>query len=78
MRNTPWDYYPRGRVVLRNEKYTVYAHQEIVTDEALRPLITETFALSSIPADKLRFVTDGAAHYDCAADKKLIKKKGRE
>ena len=55
----PFNYYPRGRVEVRNGKITVFCHPEF-TQSLYRKWIIREFAIP----DNSRFVADGSAHYD--------------
>ena len=61
-----WNYFPRGRGELRKNKCLIFAHPSIIAEENSRALIIAAFGLDNIEKDKLRFIADGSAHYDCA------------
>lgn len=54
----PYNYFPRGRVEIKNGNATVYCHP-CLTQEPYRNRIIQEF---SIPLDS-RFVADGSRHY---------------
>ena len=59
----PYNYYPRGRVEIKNGKCTVYMNPDINTEE-VEKMIMDFFELNK--TDKLRsvnFKSDGSAHY---------------
>lgn len=61
--NKPFDYYPRGRVEVRNGRATVYLNPDINVAE-VQNYITETFGLSKENGiNFVRFVSDGSDHY---------------
>lgn len=53
-----FNYYPRGRVEVRNGKITVFCHP-VFTQSLYRKWIIREFAIP----DNSRFVADGSAHY---------------
>ena len=59
----PFDYFPRGRVEIRNAKAIVYLNPDINT-ENIQNFIIEEFGLSVTNGIKsVRFVSDGSNHY---------------
>ena len=54
----PFNYYPRGRVEVRNGKITVFCHP-MLTQPLYRKWITKEF---EIPENS-RFIADGSSHY---------------
>lgn len=61
----PYNYYPRGRVEIKNGRATVFLHPELCTERIVE-MIAEAFELR--PGDGLRSircVADGSAHYRC-------------
>ena len=58
-----YNYYPRGRVVVRNDKATVYLNRHIATDEVLAK-VNNTFGLT---APKIH--AEGGEHYKCFIDR---------
>ncbi len=62
-----FDYYPRGRVEIRNEKATVFLSPYICTEEIISK-ITDEFHLSECRS--VRAKADGSFHYQCHYDKK--------
>lgn len=59
----PFDYFPRGRVEIRNAKATVYLNPDINTEE-IQDLIIERFAIAKENGiTAVRFVSDGSWHY---------------
>jgi hypothetical protein len=61
-RQVNYNYYPRGRVVVRNSKATIYLNQHIVTDEVIAK-INEIF---NIAEPKIH--AEGGRHYECFID----------
>lgn len=57
-----YNYYPRGRVVIRNGSATVFLNQYIATDEVIEA-INEIFGLT---APKIH--AEGNRHYKCYID----------
>ena len=63
-----YNYYPRGRVEIRNEIATIYANPNICTD-GLRYFITEEFGLIETNGiKKVNLKADGSEHYKCCLD----------
>lgn len=61
--NKPFDYFPRGRVEIRNAKATVYLHPDM-NNEKIRKFIVTAFALTEENGiSGIRFVSDGSTHY---------------
>lgn len=59
----PFDYYPRGRVQIANNKAIIYLNPTINTDDA-QAFIKETFELSKENGiNKIVFKSDGSNHY---------------
>lgn len=61
-RRLEYHYYPRGRVVVRNDTVTVFLNRHIATDEVL-VAINEVFGLT---APKVH--AEGSRHYECYID----------
>ena len=57
-----YNHYPRGRVVVRNSKATVFLNQHIVTDDVISK-INHIFCLT---APKIH--AEGGVHYRCYID----------
>ena len=63
-----FDWYPRGRVELRNGVAYLYCNPCLCTD-ALKRWAAETYGLTAQNGVKeLRLMPDHSAHYRCAAD----------
>lgn len=62
-RRFEYDYYPRGRVVVRNGTATVFLNRHIATDEVLAT-INQVFGLTSPKVH-----AEGSRHYECYIDK---------
>jgi hypothetical protein len=58
--NKPYNYYPRGRVQIKNNKATVYLNPNINTDE-IQQFIINKFNLGSLSS--ISFKSDGSNHY---------------
>lgn len=61
----PFNYYPRGRVEIRNNKATVFLNPYLMTDR-IKDLIATEYGLSALPV--VRFVADNSTHYRFYAD----------
>ena len=64
LRNTPFDYYPRGRVELRRGKAIIFMNPRIMECPEAERLICEVFRL----AGKIEIKADNSPHYRCGAD----------
>lgn len=64
IRNKPWNYYPRGRVEIINNKARVYLNPNINIEECQKEIINK-FNLYKIP---VKFISDGSKHYKCYLD----------
>ena len=62
-RRLDFDYYPRGRVVVKNDRATVFISRHIVIDEVLE-IINTTFNLTTP-----KIHAEGGKHYQCFLDK---------
>lgn len=68
-RNQRFDYYPRGRVEIRNGRATIYASPHICTDDVLRWII-ERFGLRRDNGIQIiSVIPDYSTHYLCYLDK---------
>ena len=61
-RQYEFDHYPRGRVVVRNGKATVFLNQHIATDDVISA-VSQIFGLA---APKVH--AEGGEHYGCFVD----------
>lgn len=61
-RRVVYNYYPRGRVVIRNGRGTVFLNQHIVTEEVLHK-VCEAFSLA-----EPKVHAEGSRHYRCYMD----------
>lgn len=66
-RNHPFDYFPRGRVEIRNGKIHIYANPVILSDEVVKKLIIETFELADV-MEKISWIADNSEHYKYIVD----------
>ncbi|MGN0804161.1 MAG: hypothetical protein ACI4MN_02120 [Candidatus Coproplasma sp.] len=61
--NKPFDYYPRGRVEIKNGRAVVFLNPDVNYFE-VREKIIQFFGLTAENGIKsVRFVSDGSAHY---------------
>lgn len=58
-----FDYFPRGRVEIKNAKATVYLNPDINTEEMQRVIVKEYGLSAENGIDCVRFVSDGSQHY---------------
>lgn len=61
--NKPFDYYPRGRVEIRNEKAIVYLNPDINTAATQQFIVSQFGLVESNGITSVRFVSDGSRHY---------------
>lgn len=61
IRKKAWNYFPRGRVDIKNGKASVYLNP-IINERRYKDVIVDAFHLEAIPH---RFVSDGSYHYKC-------------
>lgn len=66
--NKPFNYYPRGRVQIVNNKAVVYLNPNINFDE-VQKFIEDEFNLTPFNGIKsIRYISDGSDHYKCYLD----------
>ncbi|MCM1507682.1 MAG: hypothetical protein NC177_11190 [Ruminococcus flavefaciens] len=64
----PFDFYPRGRIEIRNTKAFVY-HSPHIPQDVLKKWVAEKFNLTeSNGIRKIRLIADGSNHYRCWLD----------
>lgn len=63
----PYDYYPRGRVQIANNKAKIYLNPNIYTEKVIEE-IKNTFGLSPDTISQIRVLADHFAHYRCWMD----------
>ena len=61
----PFDYWPRGRVEIKNGRAVIFLHPSLNQERALRTIRRE-FRLDEGIA--VRIVSDGSAHYRCRTE----------
>lgn len=61
-RKVAYNFYPRGRVVIRNGRGTVFLNQHIATEEILHK-VCEAFSLA-----EPKVHAEGSQHYCCCMD----------
>ena len=64
----PYNYYPRGRVEIRNSEAMIFLNPQLCTDNVIKAVKTEfnLSAESGIKAVKIK--ADGSKHYCCCLD----------
>lgn len=68
-RNKRFDFYPRGRVEIRNRKATIYASPYICEEDVMEWII-ENFGLTKENGiQKIRIIPDNSSHYRCHLDR---------
>lgn len=64
----PYNYFPRGRVEIANNKATIYCSPHIYSEE-LKKVLIHLFNLNNHNGIKsIRMVADGSNHYKCYLD----------
>ena len=63
-----YDYYPRGRVEISNNRATIFLNPHI-NDPRFIDLIKQNFGLFPYNIPDIRVITDGSEHYECFLDK---------
>lgn len=66
--NKPFNYYPRGRVEIKNGNADIYVNPNLFTDEIKSYLISEYHLNSFNGIKKIRFHADNSDHYRCYLD----------
>lgn len=71
--NKQYNYYPRGRVEIRNNKAIIYVNNNVINKD-FKEWVIETFELYEDYGIKDVIIKcDGSKHYDCHLDMKRIK-----
>lgn len=65
LRKFPWNYFPRGRVEIRNHKAMIFVNPNIIKCDSYQQRIIEEFHLRNI---KVKVLVDNSVHYYCHAD----------
>lgn len=63
----PFDYYPRGRVEIRNGKATIFLNLNIFNNDIKNFLIRQ-FCLDNEAIKKVVMIADNSEHYRCHLD----------
>ena len=63
-----YDYYPRGRVEISNNRATIFLNPHISSSDFIE-LIKLNFGLLPDNISDIRIITDGSTHYQCFLDK---------
>ncbi len=66
-RQKPYNYYPRGRVEVKNGEVRIFANPVIIEDEDAKALIVKSFELTSVQTG-IRWIADNSKHYRYAID----------
>lgn len=64
----PYNYYPRGRVHIANDKATIFANPNIANEELLNWCVQKFNLIEINGIKKVRVVADGSDHYKCYLD----------
>ena len=70
----PFDYFPRGRVEVSNNRATIYLNPHINVVEIINE-IKEKFGLTESNISSVRVVADGTGHYRCFIDREVKAKR---
>lgn len=65
LRRFPWDYFPRGRVEIRNNKAIIFINPNIVICDLYKQRIIKEFHLESI---EVKVLVDNSIHYHSHAE----------
>lgn len=68
--NKPYNYYPRGRVEIRNGKAVIYANGNIADDKLLKWAINEFNLIKENGIEKVEIKVDMSNHYLCHLDRR--------
>jgi len=63
-----WDYYPRGRIEISNNRATIYLNPHI-NKSFFIDVIKQKFGLFQYNISEIRVIPDGSKHYQCFLDK---------
>ena len=63
----PYNYYPRGRVEIKNGKIKIFANPVILEDEEAKENILKDFELEEV-GDKITWIADNSKHYQYLID----------
>ena len=67
--NKPYNYYPRGRVEIRNGKAVIYANGNIADEKLLKWAINEFNLIKENGIEKVEIKADMSNHYLCYLDR---------
>ncbi len=65
-KNKSFDYYPRGRVEIKNSKIRIFANPVLLTEKNKELIITE-FGLGEV-LDRVQIIADNSNHYSYKAN----------
>jgi len=68
--NKPYNYYPRGRVEIRNGKAVIYANGNISDDKLLKWAINEFNLIKENGIEKVEIKVDMSNQYLCHLDRR--------
>lgn len=69
LRRYSWNYFPRGRVEIKNNKAHIFVNPNIIKYDFYKQRIIEEFHLEDI---RVKVFVDNSTHYNCHADNILI------
>ena len=62
-----YNFFPRGRVEIKNGKIKIYANPVIIAEEEAKNLIIETFELADV-VEEIKWIADNSRHYQYDID----------
>lgn len=63
----PYNFFPRGRVEIKNGRVRIFANPKVFLDERSKELIIKTFELQDV-VDKIKWISDNSKHYKYCYD----------
>ena len=66
-RKHPFNYYPRGRVDVKNGNIKIFANPVIIDDDEAKKLIIDTFELTEYK-ESIKWIADNSKHYHYLID----------
>ncbi len=70
LRRHSWNYFPRGRVEIRNHKAVIFMNPNILECPQYKEMIIRKFCLEKI---KTKVTIDNSVHYNCHAENVTIR-----
>jgi len=67
LRNRPWNYFPRGRVEIKNNRANIFINPNILQCPNFEKIIKNAFNLNH-PGLSIKIHIDNSSHYNCYSD----------